>query len=237
MAEHNLAISALYVDEIIDEDLFQKLLTLVAADKQERIKRFYRRADAQRALFGELLIRVLLMQSENLSNSDISFTATEFGKPALTNFPGIHFNISHSGSWVVCATDTTEVGIDVEQISEMDLSVSENVFCAVEHQAIITCNNPTDKFFQYWALKESYIKLIGKGLSQPLNSFGIALHDNNVIHLEINGSHVKDVYFKQYHPDKNYHMAVCARHNYFPSTYNLYQISDLIHILEQNNTL
>ena len=37
-----------------------------------------------------------------------------YGKPYLTGYPEIHFNISHSGGWAVCALASMPCGVDGE---------------------------------------------------------------------------------------------------------------------------
>ena len=41
---------------------------------------------------------------------------TPLGKPYFPQYPGLHFNLSHSGPLTVCALSTLPVGVDIEQI-------------------------------------------------------------------------------------------------------------------------
>jgi 4'-phosphopantetheinyl transferase len=62
-----------------------------------------------------------------------------------------------------------EVGCDIQQVTNVNLKIADRFFTAKECEYIKNIDN----FFRVWALKESFIKFIGKGLSQPLNSFSI----------------------------------------------------------------
>ena len=42
------------------------------------------------------------------------------GKPYLVNCPGVHFNISHSGGYAVCAVGSVPMGVDIEFRRELD---------------------------------------------------------------------------------------------------------------------
>ncbi len=54
----------------------------------------------------------------------------EKGKPVLNGKTGIHFNLSHSGTYVAGVFSDEEVGIDVEQIrkGQIVFSVRRNIW-------------------------------------------------------------------------------------------------------------
>jgi len=208
--------------------VFEQLLSCVSADKSERLRRFYHDQDKYRGLFADLLIRDTIRQRTALPNEEISFTTNEYGKPFLKNRDDVQFNLSHSGAWVVGVVDTRPVGGDVEQVQPIDLSISEHYFSPDEHQDLIRKPDKFDYFFTLWALKESYIKILGKGLSHPLNAFSIKFADNDEIVIKVEGKRIEDIFFKQYHIDNEYKMAVCATHNNIPDHVHLLTADDLI---------
>jgi 4'-phosphopantetheinyl transferase len=85
---------------------------------------------------------------------------------------------------------------------------------------ILNAESSTDKFFEYWTLKESYIKFVGVGLSMPLNEFCIEFLRDEI--------RVADVYLKQYELGAGYKMAVCAGHKDFPDEFSTYAIPDIV---------
>ncbi|MCI0470756.1 MAG: 4'-phosphopantetheinyl transferase superfamily protein [Candidatus Aminicenantes bacterium] len=201
---------AVKLSENVAGETVERLLPFVAPDKQARIRRFYKWMDSLRSLFADLLIRHIIIHKTNLKNADITFSTNAYGKPSL-NFPGdLHFNLSHSGDWVVCAVDAAPVGIDVEQISPVDLDISKNYFSPDEHADLMSKDDKIAYFFTLWTLKESYIKIVGKGLSMPLNSFSIRFIENNEIRIAAEKKVLQDIFFCRYDIDSKYKMAACA---------------------------
>jgi len=200
----------------VSKEVFSSLLPLVSFAKQGRIQAFMFDKDKHRCLFADLLARVMLRE---FVEGPVEFSILPSGKPVLTDVQGVHFNVSHAGDWVVCVVDDKEVGIDVEEITEIDLSISDNFFCREEHLDIVNAGSSTDRFFEYWTLKESYIKFTGTGLSKPLNEFRIEFLGGEI--------RVEDVYFRQYEVGDGYKLAVCAGHKGFPDGLTVYTVSDL----------
>jgi len=226
-----LGVFALPIGKKLPDILFLELLNKVNSSKKDRISRFLRRQDAQACLFADLLTRSMLIDRSGLSNSEISFSASAFGKPQFNNPLPVHFNVSHSGDWVVCAIDTQEVGIDIEQMTEIDLSISKDFFSDAEFTAIIESDDPGSKFFEYWTLKESYIKYTGKGLSERLDSFRINLRQDGEITVETNGSVVEGVWFRQYEIEDGYKMALCSGRPDTCRTCNILSMEDIIKVM------
>lgn len=199
----------LKIDKCIEEDCFRQLLLLVSDEKRQRIQKFYRSEDAQRSLLGDLLARYALFQK--LGHNDFIFGLNPYGKPFLQNFPHVHFNISHSGSWVVCAIDEFPVGIDVEEIKATDFKIAERFFSPPEYRSLLE-QPPGERleyYYSIWTLKESYIKAKGKGLWIPLDSFTIDLSDSTI---SVSANNQAENYcFHSYKPDRNYICSICSK--------------------------
>lgn len=223
-----MEIFALNLTEGIDRPIFNELMLYLAHDKQDKIRRFRYEKDAERSLAAELLIRAIICSKLKLKNSGIIFLKNSFGKPYLMDYDNFYFNISHSGNWVVCAVDDFEVGIDIEEIKDIDMDIAKRFFNENEYYDLM---NKVDKdrkayFYDLWTLKESYIKNCGKGLSIPLSSFSLSVN-NDSINFKTDAED-KNYYFKQYYIDEGYKMAVCAKHENFPKDINLVTIGEII---------
>jgi len=214
--------------EKIDPVVLERLMNCVTPQKKERLKRFYHMEDTLRGLFADLLSRDIIMQKTGLNNEDISFTTNDYGKPFLKNRDDVQFNLSHSGVWVVGVIDHQIVGIDIERVQEIDLDISKNYFSPDEHEDLMSKADKFDYFFTLWALKESYIKILGKGLSHPLNAFSIKFGGTGEIIIKVEGKRIGDIFFRQYDIDKAYKMAVCAAHDQIPGHVNMVTTDQLI---------
>ena len=83
------------------------------------------------------------------------------------------FNVSHAGDYVVGVLSDCEVGCDIEKNANAPLEVAEHYFYHSELAYIKAAKNKDKAFFTLWTLKESYMKMTGRGMSLPLDSFEV----------------------------------------------------------------
>lgn len=154
------------------EDHMRKHLDLLPANLRDKHFRFRRSQDRVANLLSKvLLLRGLHEFGENYrSLSQLHYT--EYSRPYI---PGpVDFNISHSGEFILCAiAENVRVGIDIEQIKEVDFSDFRSLMTGDQWEQIYSADDPTTAFFHFWAIKESIIKADGRGLSVPLNEIAI----------------------------------------------------------------
>lgn len=222
-----MRICIMNISEKLDAEKRAFLEQFVTIEKVARIQKFWHWEDQQRSLFGDLLVRKMLVEHTGQSNDELHFETTDFGKPYLKGETTLSFNVSHSGDWVACVLHTESIGIDVEVIQDIDLSISEMYFSREENNEIVQAENSIDRFFDYWTLKESFIKYIGKGLSQPLNSFTIHIGQEE-IRVESKDELASGCTLKQYDLGYPYKMAVCTKVTHFPETYEVCTLDDIL---------
>jgi 4'-phosphopantetheinyl transferase len=218
----------------LNRPIQEELMQNVDPSKEIRLRRFVREEDRLRGLFGDLLVRDQILQKTSLTNEEIEFGTNEYGKPYLKGVDDFHFNISHSGDWVVAAIDKDPVGIDIEQIQHIDLDISKNYFSDDEHRDLMNQPDRIAYFFTLWSLKESYIKILGKGLSHPLNAFSIQFGSKDDIVIKVGGEILEDVFFTQYEIDENYKMGLCASHQELPKHVNILSMEQLVRRFANN---
>lgn len=85
------------------------------------------------------------------------------GKPFFSDFPHIHFNLSHCRRGIACVVSNHPVGIDIEEIQYDDL-LAQRVLNSNEYMETKSSTNPSEKFIEFWTKKESCLKLTGQGL-------------------------------------------------------------------------
>lgn len=87
------------------------------------------------------------------------------GKPFFPDHPNFHFNLSHSGEWVLCAlSDEGEVGVDIEQIRPRREHLPRYIMSDAEFAAF---DGSWEDFFRIWTLKEAYVKYQGTSIFPP----------------------------------------------------------------------
>lgn len=214
----------------IPETLYHRFMKFVGKKKEERILKFRRREDAERTLIGDVFIRTIICDRFHLENRKLTFEYNDFGKPFITNVPDFHYNLSHSGKWVVCAVDYYPLGIDVERIKPIDFSIAERFFSQTEYMDLMEKKEEErlGYFYDLWTLKESYIKARGKGLSLPLSSFSI--RKNNAT-ITIESESDESWYFMQYPIDPDYKFSVCAGNFHFPIEADILSPEELAEII------
>lgn len=200
----------------IDDEQFLELLKLVDVNYQRKILRYRFWEDRQRSLYGHLLARYAIKELFHLKNDKIKIAENSYGKPYVVGHHEIHYNVSHSGDWVVCAVNTAEVGVDVQEIKKIKLAIAERFFSEEENAylAALTQERQQCEFYDTWSLKEAYVKAIGVGLSQPLNEFSVTREEDR-FHLRVKETMDSCFFFKQYHIGEKYRLSVCSKENNF----------------------
>lgn len=157
---------------------------LLSDDEQVRMARFVFERDRDAFLLTRALVRTMLSRYARVAPAEWRFIENEHGRPELLDRPAevadLRFNISHTRGLIACAvTVGREVGIDVEDINRgLTHDVAGRFFAPAEvddlhalperEQALV--------FFDYWTLKEAYIKARGFGLALPLGDFAFKLN-------------------------------------------------------------
>lgn len=156
-----------------EQELTDKLM-LLPSDLRQAALRKRQWIDRQLSIAGILLLSEALKKlgGDNLfSPDDIKYSTHH--RPYLEG--AIDFNIAHSGNMVVCcATDNGKIGVDIEQIKEIDLADYTDYFTANEWSRINNYPNRFDGFYNFWTRKEAVLKAIGTGFHTPLSSVDVS---------------------------------------------------------------
>ena len=154
----------------------QRFHALLSADEQDRCRRFVHPDDRHTYLVAHALVRTALSSYTGTDPAAWVFSAGRYGKPEIagpSGVPPIRFSLSHTTDLAAVALSiANDVGLDVEhQERAVDcLGLARRFFAPVEaaHLASLRPDERTAAFFQYWTLKEAYVKATGLGLSMPL---------------------------------------------------------------------
>lgn len=220
-------IIVLRIPQTVDRQEYDFLTSCISKERGNKITGFVQKEDAYRSLFAELLARSMIIKKKGIQNRDIHFATNQYGKPFLMGEPNFKFNISHSGHWVVMIFGTEEVGIDIEEVKNIQLDIAKRYFAESEYLDIMSKSEleRLEYFFRLWSLKECYIKAIGTGLSTPLNSFSIRILSKEQIVLCPGQS---EYCFKEYNIDSRYKLSACSFRNPLPKSVQHYHYRNLV---------
>lgn len=175
-----MSIIILYTDYSypIYKDLLAKYKRILPANLTEKLFKFRRWQDRQAFLIGKLLLWKGLKQLKYDDNCLTKLHFNNYGKPYIDqiNF----FNLSHSGNYVICAFYKEEIGIDIEEIKELEIENFKSIFTEQEKSYLKASPKSLKDFFRFWTIKESVIKAEGKGLSIPLQQINASNRTNVV---------------------------------------------------------
>ena len=171
-----------------DDAVFNRLLDELRADEPneaDRVMRFRAREDRLRALAGRTLAKLVCTQDvvgDKAPGSPgplLQLERTPQNKPFLRTSGNFNFNISHHGNWVVAVSHPTHlVGVDVMRYDEpnrgRDLFFESMRGQFTPHEWTVI-GSDLKRFYQFWSLKESYIKAIGIGLGFNLQRASFSL--------------------------------------------------------------
>ncbi|WP_214070011.1 4'-phosphopantetheinyl transferase superfamily protein [Mucilaginibacter sp. dw_454] len=155
-----------------DDDLHHKL-ALLPQTLQDKIISKRQPLDVQLSVTGILLLLRLIDHFK----LDLKLDGLQYDEYQRPYFNGdFDFNISHSGNRVICCGATTgKVGIDIEQISTININY-DDYFTIAEQQNIRAAKNTNNEVFKYWTRKEAVLKAAGTGIFTPLLDIDVSVH-------------------------------------------------------------
>lgn len=149
------------------ESLYRKLYHRASPERKRRAEGLLRQEDRLRCVAADALLKAAL--------GECRIAVNEFGKPYASDRPGVYFNLSHSGRYVVLAYGDTELGVDVQQHTHGNPEALARRWFSPDEQAWVLSReeDARKRFFEIWTAKESYVKYLGKGLHMDMRSFSV----------------------------------------------------------------
>lgn len=94
---------------------------------------------------------------------------TNAGKPYIKG-GGVHFSLSHSGGYWVCAIASVPVGLDLQENRRCPYEKLANRFFHPQEREYVSLYGK-EGFYQVWTAKESYVKYLGTGINGSFSKF------------------------------------------------------------------
>ena len=170
---------------VTDGAALQAYEAMMTPEERVKQRRFRFARDRHDCLVTRALVRTTLSRYARVAPADWRFVLNRYGRPDVS--PGLcdrdlRFNLSHTRGLIACAvTIGHEIGVDVESLTRPGetVEVADRYFSATEVGSLraLPEERRRERFFEYWTLKESYIKARGMGLALPLDQFSLLLDD------------------------------------------------------------
>lgn len=210
-----------HYDRIVDARELNECLSVLSEPEKAQMRRFVFEKDRRRHLITRALVRRTLSNYLPGAAADWQFASNEYGRPELAALHAgastLSFNVSHTHSLIALAIAAgVAVGVDVENTDrDAPLDIAHSYFSAQEAGALAglpPAEQPL-RFFEYWTLKESYIKARGLGLSIPLEKFSFSFPAEGEIVFATDpdlGDDANRWRFWQLQPTTGYLLAICV---------------------------
>lgn len=125
------------------------------------------------------------------------------GKPYFSTAPRVHFSITHSGGYWMCAFSSREVGLDLQVHRTCSREKLSQRFFHPKEDAFLRLRDYAD-FFDLWAAKESYVKYTGCGIARGFNDFSTVASDGKFP--SVQGARLRLIPWRE-----GYSLCLCAR--------------------------
>jgi 4'-phosphopantetheinyl transferase len=207
-------------DEVRDPAVLARCRALMTPDEHARHDRFVFEKDRHQFLVTRGMIRTLVARYLGIAPAECVFETNHYGRPSLCGpaAAALGFNISHTKELIACAlARVAEIGVDVEHAGRaVGLALARRFFAPSEANALAALPEAarSERFFDYWTLKEAYIKARGMGFSLPLDGFSIRLDAGGPPRIEFAAAVDDDPaswQFAQFRPTPAHRLALAVR--------------------------
>jgi 4'-phosphopantetheinyl transferase len=191
LTPHEIHLWLAFPNEIKDSELLSAYEKQMSPEEVAQQKRFRFPKHRHQYLITRALVRTTLSRYTQISPHHLRFSKNKYGRPEIVakeGMPSLRFNLSHTNDLIVCGIVLKQdIGIDVEhkERNGATIDIANRFFSKKEVKDLyaIPEKERRDRFFDYWTLKESYIKARGMGLSLPLEQFTFHISENKPLQI------------------------------------------------------
>ena len=180
---------------------YEEYYRLVPKYRREKIDSYKRQEPRLLSLGAGALLHMALAE-RGIDDTKLTVQEGKNGKPAYKDIEWT-YNLSHSGTKVMCALCDVPVGCDVEwgvdrgTAIEDRIKIAKRFFAPGEFEKLrdlfeekktasgftvqVINEQLADLFYRYWTLKESVIKATGLGIFMDLSSFEVQVYPDGTL--------------------------------------------------------
>ena len=178
-----------FLDEVNHPSLLSDYDALLSAEERVRLHRFHFEKDQRVHLITRALVRTVLSRYVEVNPAEWVFRRNAYGRPEIEHeserIRSIRFNVSHTAGLVMLGVVAgREIGVDSESVNNRQVTVDlADQFLTEPEKEALRAMEPDEqltRLFQYWTLKEAYVKAKGLGLSFPLKKVGFSFESDKL---------------------------------------------------------
>ena len=219
-----------HVHPWISNSTLTKYKTILSSGELCKYHNF--RFDKDRYLFlvAHANLRLLLSRYATINPRDWEFERNEYDRPEIAQslkLENLRFNMSHcSGLVAYIVNEDIDGGIDVERTDRVQtdpMQIAKRFFSPLEIHNLKGCDSNDamlKRFFEYWTLKEAFVKANGLGFSMQIEQFSFHIHKDNPIQINFSNNFLLDNpqvwQFLLRYPTANHILAVALKRGYDP---------------------
>ena len=205
-------------ETVVRRGLVSRYERLLSPEEHARKLRFRFEQSRLEYLVTRVLVRTVLSRYADVAPEEWRFGPQPLGRPEvlqpkLAETP--RFNLSHSRGLIACLVSRErDVGVDVENTTRSVgfLQIAERYFSQAELADLrsLSMTSARKRFFEYWTLKESFIKAMGTQISSALSRMSFDL-GATAIRASFDGEDQVDWQFSLHEIDPDHVLAASLR--------------------------
>ena len=156
---------------------YQSFYNKLNSSEKTKVDKLLTNQNKRLCLLVRILFNKLLLENYSLNYFCLKYWYNPYGKPLCHE---LFFNFSHSNKYGICAISNKPIGVDIEYIRKVDLSVISYFCTTKEQEFILHSKNKYKTLFTYFCLKEAYFKMIGTGI-KDFKSLEFVIQKNRVL--------------------------------------------------------
>jgi 4'-phosphopantetheinyl transferase len=164
--------------------------SVLSVQETERYERFHYDKDRHNYLVSHALLRHALSKYADVSASQWQFTCNAHGKPELSQYATppdatlvksdkLRFNLTHTEGLCACVMAIGGAcGIDAENVRRKNSlkAVAQRMFAEEEMAVLDESSDDCHRFYDFWTLREAYVKALGTGLAGSSKDYYFSLN-------------------------------------------------------------
>jgi 4'-phosphopantetheinyl transferase len=206
-----------------DEEKLVAYRSVLSAQEIQQHERFHFEKDKHSYLVSHALLRHTLSKYASVDASQWKFSCNAHGKPELvkrttaldSGIPALDFNLTHTDGLCACVVTLGKAcGIDAENIHRTNRlsAVAQRMFADEELLILDENSDGQYQFFNFWTLREAYVKALGTGLAGSSKAYYFSV-DTADMSASINFRNSQQTessnwQFNLYEPTKQHRLAV-----------------------------